>query len=238
MRRPALAVMAVAALVAVTGCRSGGGTGAAARPATLPQFTTPCASPSASPSPSPQPLQTKLAWRAEELPGGAVRMTVGDVAAAPKAPRAVRTVDYRAPGSRSECDDTRIIKVRGWWCATTVAPVAEQGAIVLGGARPRARVHSAGFATRCAGRHPRIRQHFEVQRDSWSGWRDYSERAHTAWTRAQRQSHGRVSTPCPRGRVGTYDYRLAVAVEVEGIRADDSTAASAQIRTDCGTGVS
>ncbi|MFG2881136.1 hypothetical protein ACGFYV_02210 [Streptomyces sp. NPDC048297] len=165
-------------------------------------------------------------------------MTIGDVDAAPKDSRAVRRTDYRAPGSQTECDNTRIVKVRGWWCATTVSSIAQDGEIVLGGAKPRARIHSAGFRTRCSGHPPRIRQHYGIERDSWSGWRPYSERRLTTWTSGRRQSHGKVSVPCPAGRVGTYNYRLAVAVEAEGIAADDSPAASAPIRTDCGTGVS
>jgi hypothetical protein len=184
------------------------------------------------------PYQTKIAWRAEKLADGSLRMTVGDVDAAPKDPEAVRVTDYRTPGSQAECDNVKIIRVHGWWCATTVSRIGQDGEIVLGGAEPRARIRSAGFRTRCSGRPARMRQHYQVQRDSWSGWRSYGEHEHTAWTHEQRQDHGTVSVPCPSGRVGTYDYRLAVAVEVDGIDADDSTAASADIRTDCGTGVS
>jgi hypothetical protein len=165
-------------------------------------------------------------------------MTIGDVGAAPKDPKAVLTTDYRAPGSQFECDNVRIIKVHGWWCTTSVSRIAQDGEIVLGGAEPRARIHSAGFRTRCSERPARMRQRYEIQRDSWSGWRGYSKPGHTAWTRRQHQDHGLVSAPCPDGRVGTYNYRLAVTVEVAGIEADDSTAAGAVIRADCGTGVS
>ncbi|MGW0998961.1 hypothetical protein ACWD5V_37960 [Streptomyces sp. NPDC002523] len=239
MNRPALSVIAVASLLALAGCRSRTATGRHTGPA---EVAPPCASrgvtAGASPGPTAEPIQTKIAWRAEELPGGSLRMTVGDVDAAPKDPRAVRRTDFRAPGNQTECDNTKIIKVRGWWCTTTVSSVAQDGEIVLGGAEPRARIHSAGFRTHCSGDRPQMRQHYEIQRDSWSGWRPYSERGLTSWTSEQRQSHGRVSVPCPDGRVGTYDYRLAVAVEVQGIEADDSTAASAPIRTDCGTGIS
>lgn len=75
-------------------------------------------------------------------------------------------------------------------------------------------------------------------RDNWSGWRAYSKRGHTPWTTVQHQAHGTVSAPCPRGRAGTYNYRLTVTVEVAGIKADDSPAANAGIRADCGTGIS
>ncbi|PJN11905.1 hypothetical protein CG723_13855 [Streptomyces sp. CB01635] len=109
---------------------------------------------------------------------------------------------------------------------------------MLGGAAPRATIHSAGFRTHCSGHHARIRQRHEIQRDSWSGRRAYSKRRDTPWTTAQHQAHGTVSAPCPRGPVGTYNYRLAVTVEVAGIWADDSPAASAGIRADCGTGIS
>ncbi|MGW0082398.1 hypothetical protein [Streptomyces sp. NPDC003393] len=240
MNRTVLTVIAVGSLVAVTGCRSGS---RAAHPRALPVTAAPCASHSATSrtagsSATPRPLQTKIAWRAEELADGSLRMTIGDVGAAPKDPKAVRTTDYRAPGSQFECDNVRIIKVHGWWCTTSVSRIGQDGEIVLGGAEPRARIHSAGFRTRCSERPARMRQRYEIQRDSWSGWRGYSKPGHTAWTRQQHQDHGLVSVPCPDGRVGTYNYRLAVTVEVAGIEADDSTAASAVIRTDCGTGVS
>ncbi|MFF0627359.1 hypothetical protein [Streptomyces sp. NPDC004296] len=99
--------------------------------------------------------------------------------------------------------------------------------------RPLAATALAG-----AGRTAPMRQHYEIQRDSWSGWRPYGERGHTLWTPAQDPSGGPVAASCPRGRVGTYTYRLAVTVEVAGRTVDDSPAASPQIRTDCGTGVS
>lgn len=236
MNRPVLAVTAAVCLLAVAGCRS---EVSSARQPELPATASPCASPSAgAPSSTGQPFETKIAWRAEELTDRSLRMTIGDVDTAPKSPDAVRSTDYRAPGSQTECDDVRIIKVHGWWCATTVAPIAQDGEIVLGGATPRARIHSTGFLTHCSGRAPRIRQHYLIQRDSWSGWRSYSEPGYTAWTREQDQAHAAVSVPCPAGRVGTYNYRLAVAVDVDGIQADDSTAASAAIRADCGTGIS
>ncbi|MFD3477114.1 hypothetical protein [Streptomyces sp. NPDC058695] len=161
-------------------------------------------------------------------------MTIGDVDAAPKDPKSVRSNGYRAPAGQTECDNVEIIKVHGWWCTTTVSSVAQDGEIVLGGAAPRATIHSAGSRTHCSGHRARIRQHHEIQRDSWSGWRACSRRRDTPWTTA----HGTVSAPCPRGRVGTYNYRLAVTVEAAGIQADDSPAASADIRADCGTGIS
>lgn len=197
MDRAALPVIAVAALLTVSGCRSGTGQHSA-----LASAPTPCASRSASAGASPraaaEPLQTKIAWRAEELPGGSLRMTIGDVDATPKDPKYVRSNDCRAPAGQTECDNIRIIKVHGWWCTTTVSSVAQDGEIVLGGATPRATIHSAGFRTHCSGRHARIRQHHEIQRDSRSGWRAYSKRRHTPWTTAQHQAHGTVSAPCPR----------------------------------------
>jgi hypothetical protein len=199
---------------------------------------TPCASRTATPSPRPTPYDVKLAWRAEQAADGSVRMTVGDVEAAPEDPKAVRTTSYRAPEARSECDAHRIEKVHGWWCSTTVSPIRLDGEIVLGGAKPRARVESAGFTTRCHGRPGRVRQVYGFDRDSWSGWRDYSDEQHTPWTAAQRQHAGRLSAACPKGRVGTYDYRLAVRLEIDGVTVGSSWARSAPIRTDCGTGVS
>lgn len=78
----------------------------------------------------------------------------------------------------------------------------------------------------------------DCQRNSRSGRRADSARGHTPWATARHQDQGAVSAPCPRGRVGTNNYRLAVAVEVAGIKADDSPAAGTDIRADCGTGIS
>ncbi|MFE2989611.1 hypothetical protein [Streptomyces sp. NPDC059262] len=156
----------------------------------------------------------------------------------PTDPKSVRSNDCRAPSRRTECDNVGIIKVHGWWCTTTVSSVMQDGEVVIGGATPRATIHSAGFRTRCSGNHARIRQHHEVQRDSWSGRRAYNARGHTPWTTAQHQDHGTVAAPCPRGRVDTCNYRLAIAVEIAGIKADDSPTASADIRADCATGIS
>jgi hypothetical protein len=220
---------------ALAGCDVGpsGSAAPARRPA-----PTPCASRTATPSPRPTPYATKLAWRAEERADGSVRMTVGDVAAAPEDPKAVRVTSYRAPDTVSACDAYRIEKVHGWWCSTTVAAVQVDGEIVVGDAQPRARLTSTGFATRCHGRPGRVRQVYGFDRDSWSGWRDYSHPQHTGWTAEQRQRSGALSAACPQGRTGTYDYRLAVRLEIEGVTVGDSWAHSAPLRTDCGTGVS
>ncbi|TYB46408.1 hypothetical protein [Actinomadura chibensis] len=189
--------------------------------------------------PAPTPTETKLAWRAEELPGGAVRMTIGDVAAAPRAGDAVRVADYRAPASSSDCDRVRIVRARGWWCATTVRGIRVSGEIVVGGAEPRARIEGGGFGTRCAGPRPgRMRQVYRVERDSWSGWRGYGPARATAWTTGPEQSGRTPAEACPAGRVGTYNYRLTVRVEIEGATVGDSRAAAPRIRADCGTGVS
>ncbi|GGU62469.1 hypothetical protein GCM10010211_29400 [Streptomyces albospinus] len=245
-RRTTLAATTLGALIALTACQPGARPSGDGTPgprgthhrAVLPENPTPCASRSSSPGPAAGPRRTKLAWRAEELPDGSLRMTVGDVDTAPKAPEAVRRADYRTPVDPTDCTDTTILAPHGWWCTTTVSRTVQDGDIVVGGATPRAHLRSAGFRTRCSGRTARMRQHYEVQRDSWSGWRPYSERGHTPWTAAQSQSGGAFATPCPRGRVGTYNYRLAVTVDVEGIGADASPAAGPEIRTDCGTGVS
>lgn len=185
-----------------------------------------------------EPTSTRLAYRGEEMADGSVQMTVGDVDAAPESPSAVRVFDYRAETSQ-ECERVRIVKVSGWWCTTTVAPIEVDGEIVLGGAEPRARIGGEGFTTRCHGERPdRLRQVYQVERDSWSGWRDYGEPRYTSWTEARDQASAPVWEPCPQGRNGTYDYQLIVRIEIDGVRVGNSLATSAQIRTDCGTGVS
>ncbi|MFE9611300.1 hypothetical protein [Streptomyces sp. NPDC006012] len=229
---PALA----AALLTITACRSTAHSGP--RHAALPANAVPCASRSQTPSVKPEPIQTKLEWRAEELRDSSVRMTIGDVSLAPEDAKAVRVTDYHAPGSETACDYVKITAAHGWWCSTTVSPVAVNGEIVVGGAQPRAQIHSAGFRTHRSGRTAKMRQHYTIERDSWSGWRPYDDRGRTNWTSQQDQSGHRVSAPCPQGRVGSYDYRLAVSVEIDGIQADESSAASTEIRTHCGTGVS
>lgn len=186
-----------------------------------------------------EPTVTKLAYRGEEMPDGSVRMTVGDVDAAPAHPDAVRVFDYRRPDSSVECDRVQITTVSGWWCTTTVEPIDVEGPIVLGDAEPRARIGGEGFATRCRGKRPgELRQVSQLERDSWSGWRDYSEVRYTPWTGDRRQTGEAVWEPCPQGRVGTYDYQLRVRVEIDGVEVGDSPATSAPVRTDCGTGVS
>jgi hypothetical protein len=169
---------------------------------------------------------------------GSVRMTVGDVDAAPESPYAVRTIDHRTPVSISDCEQVRIETVSGWWCTTTVEPIEVEGEIVVGGARPRARIGGAGFATSCHGRPDRMRQVYTIERDSWSGWRSYSEPGYTPWTEEQNQDGEPVADLCPQGRVGTYNYRLTVRIEIDGVTVGDSRAASVRIRTDCGTGAS
>lgn len=197
---------------------------------------TPCASRTDTPSPRPSPVRTRLAWRAEETEDGALRMTVGDVDKAPRDPDAVQVTSYRAPASEETCDSDRTVKVKGWWCSTTVKPVEVDGEIVVGGADPRARITGGGFATRCSDRPGRMRQAYRVERDSWSGWRGYGDFAYSPWSKAQRQHHGEVAVACPQGRVGTYNYRLAVRTEIDGVEVGDSRAASATVRADCGTG--
>jgi hypothetical protein len=227
------AALAVLLAAAAAGCRSGAGPAARSGSASPEYLPGPACA-----SRGPHPLETRLAWRSEEMPDGSVRMTVGDIDAAPPERRARWVADYRRPGNAADCDAVGIVRVHGWWCTTTVSPVSEHGEIVVGGAKPRARLRSAGFRTRCTGRPARMRQHFRIERDSWSGWRTYGRLGRTPWTSAQTQAGGPVTELCPLGRVGTYNYRLAVAVEVEGVRVSDSTAAGVRVRTDCGTGAS
>lgn len=237
-------LLALTASAVLTGCHVTVDAGPAGAPRT-PRTEQPCpsrtpASPS-SPLPTPAPVSTKLPWRAATMPDGSVRMTVGDIDLAPAVHGAASLADYRAPGDDIECEQVRILRAHGWWCTTTVAGIVEQGEIVVGGAAPRARIRSTGrpaFRTMCGGTVPRHRQRYAIERDSWSGYRAYARRAFTPWTTAGAQSGPSVSTPCPAGRVGTYNYRLAVTVEVDGYTADPSEAAGAPLRKDCGTGVS
>lgn len=241
-RRIGLALGAALLLgVAMSGCGLSGPSRPA--PETEPLRPESCASrearePDTEPTPT-EPTSTKLAYRGEEMADGSVRMTVGDVDAAPENPDAVRVFDYRAPDSSVECDRVQIVQVNGWWCTTTVEPIDLDGEIVLGGTEPRAQIGGEGFATDCHGARPgRLRQLYQLERDSWSGWRDYGEVQYTSWTEARRQASEAVWEPCPQGRVGTYDYQLSVRIEIDGVEVGYSLATSAAIRTDCGTGVS
>jgi hypothetical protein len=204
----------------------------------LPGSPTPCASWRPEHTPAP-PHTTRLTYRAEEFEDGSMAMVVGDVDAAPKDPDAMRTIDYRAPVTVTECETVRIETVSGWWCTTTVEPIAVEGEIVVGGAEPRAEIGGEGFATECHGELPgRMRQVYALERDSWSGWRDYGDPRYTSWTRTRSQQGPSVTELCPQGRAGTYNYRLAVRVEVDSVTVGESWAASPRIRADCGTGVS
>ncbi|MFG2004116.1 hypothetical protein ACGFNU_33650 [Spirillospora sp. NPDC048911] len=230
MRWPAVMLLCT---LAAAGCGS-----PSPRDAALPASPKPCAGRTGTASPKPTPSATRVPWRAEEMGDGSVRMTVGDVDAAPKDPDAERVADHRAPLRPDECDTVRITKVRGWWCTTTVEKLAVSGEIVVGGAPPRAQIKSAGFSTRCSGRPGRMRQRYVIQRDSWASWRSYGGVGKTAWTTSQDQRGGKVTDVCPKGRVGTYNYRLTVHLESDAAPIGDAYAASARIRTDCGTGLS
>ncbi|WP_262703301.1 MULTISPECIES: hypothetical protein [Streptomyces] len=231
--------LVIVTVLGLSGCKGAREPGSAA----LPERPEPCASrtsdrPTSAPASTSPPVTTRLAYRAEEMDDGSVHMTVGDVDAAPKNPDSKRVVDFRHPDSPARCEEERIVRVRGWWCTTTVKPIEVEGEIVVGGARPRARIGGDGFATRCHGRPERMRQIYRLERDSWSGWRDYSDPRHTKWTGGQRQEGAPVSDLCPRGRTGTYNYRLAIRIEVDGTPVGESWAAGPAIRTDCGTGAS
>ncbi|KAB2350096.1 hypothetical protein [Actinomadura rudentiformis] len=220
-------------MLAVAGCGT-----PKPRDAALPASPKPCSERTSTASPKPTPTATRVPWRAEEMGDGSVRMTVGDIEAAPRHPDAERVADHRAPFRSYECDTVRITKVRGWWCTTTVEKLAVSGEIVVGGAKPRAQVKGAGFRTRCSGRPGRMRQHHVIQRDSWSSWRSYGGVGKTAWTSGQEQGGGRVTEVCPKGRVGSYNYRLSVNVESDSAPIGEAYAVSARIRADCGTGLS
>lgn len=172
----------------------------------------------------PSPSVTRLPWRSERLRDGSVRMVVGDIDAAPFDPDRIGGSDYRS-GEKAE-----IVKVRGWWCVTR-AP----GTLSLSGGRLRA----IGFSTQCSGRPGRMRQRYRFTRSSWTGMRAYVDDRTTPWTTAQDQRSGALDVPCPAGRTGTYDYQLAVTLEIEGQpSAGDATRSSDRFRGDCGTGVS
>lgn len=251
-RRIGLALGAALLLgVAMSGCRVSGPyrsepepeplrpESCAAREAREPDTVPTTTEPTATEPTTTEPTTTKLAYRGEEMADGSVRMTVGDVDAVPENPDAVRVFDYRAPDSSVECGRVEIVNVSGWWCTTTVEPIDVEGEIVLDDPEPRAQIGGEGFATRCHGERPgRLRQVHQLERDSWSGWRDYGEVQYTSWTEARDQASEAVWEPCPQGRVGTYDYQLSVRIEIDGVEVGYSLATSAPIRTHCGTGVS
>lgn len=169
---------------------------------------------------------------------GSLRVTIGDLDAAPESPNAERIRDHRAPRGRHECERVRYVPVRGWWCQTTVKAIQVSGDIVVNASEPSAGIRGAGFSTRCSRRPGRMHQIFQMQRDSWSGWRSYGKPHTTAWTANQVQAVGAVTEPCPTGRVGTYDYQLSVRIGSDEAPVGDVHAASAPIRTHCGTGIS
>jgi hypothetical protein len=172
------------------------------------------------------------------MPDGSVRLTIGDLEAAPEDPEAEQVTDHREPSRPHECARVRYLEVRGWWCRTTVEKIRVSGDIVISDDKPSARIQGAGFSTRCSQRPGRMRQRFQIERDSWRGWRSYGRLHTTSWTSNQSAAMGAVGEDCPLGRVGTYDYRLAVWLDTEQAPAGSTPAASAQIRTHCGTGAS
>lgn len=242
--RPVLILLVLATVLGCAGCS--GWTEAPAPPAVA-VTGTPC--PARTPGASPRkkaPPYRELAWRTEKMPDGSVRLTVGDVAAAPRDPDAVLVLDYRHPGDQTACKQVRVVRVRGWWCITTVRPIRQSGEIVIGGPSP-ARLRGDGSSTQCSGRKHRMRQLFQIERQSWSGWRPYNGVAWTSWTTRQAQAGPAVSAPCPRGRVGTYGYQLVARIQIDDGRLPPSGpgedpnaqfAASPVVRASCGTGIS
>ncbi|HEU5159809.1 MAG TPA: hypothetical protein VFU43_22630 [Streptosporangiaceae bacterium] len=237
----ALIASGTALIVAATGlvvaARSGRGDAPgplAAAPSVSPRESAAVAPP-ARPADSPRataspgravPTETRLAWRSEELSDGSVRMVVGDIDAAPRDPAWIGGSDYRTERDKQ----SKIIKVRGWWCATKVPATLSYSA---------GRLRGQGFSTQCSGRPGRMRQRYGFERSSWSGFRPYTGARWTAWTAAQGQTVGPLSVPCPAGRTGTYDYRLSVVLEIAGKRVGNAYAHSDDgYRGDCGTGVS
>lgn len=198
----------------------------------------PCAKRRSTASPRPRPTKTRIPWRTEKMADGSVRVTVGDLDAAPEDPAAEQTRDHRAPRGRHECETVRYVPVRGWWCKTTVKAIHVSGEIVVNRSTPTARIQGAGFSTHCSHRPGRMRHVFQMERDSWSGWRSYGKRQMTAWTAKQDQAVGAVTEACPKGRVGTYDYQLSVRIMSDQVPMGGVTATSAPIRTHCGTGIS
>lgn len=246
MLRPGQFVLVLLVLATVLGCAGCFvRTAAPAQPAVA-VTGAPCASRASGASPGPAPVYRELAWRTEKMPDGSVRLTVGDVAAAPRASDAVLVLDYRHPGDQLACEQIRVVRVRGWWCITTVRPIRQSGEIVIGGPS-RARLHGDGFSTRCSGRKQRMRQLFQIERESWSGWRPYNGMTWTSWTTRQAQAGPAVSAPCPTGRVGTYGYQLVARIQIDDSRLAlggpggntiAQYAASPVLRTSCGTGIS
>lgn len=231
-----LPVMVTASGCAVAG--PGGGTPGSGARGTPSKAAYRCAEHRSTASPRPTPTRTRIPWRTEKMEDGSVRLTVGDLDAAPKSPAAERVTDHRSPRNRHECERVRYVPVDGWWCTTTVKPIRVSGQIVVNASAPTARIRGAGFSTHCSDRPGRMRQMFQMERDSWSGWRSYGEPHRTQWTANQDQGMGAVTEPCPTGRVGTYDYQLSVRIESDKAPIGEVTAASAPIRTHCGTGIS
>jgi hypothetical protein len=178
-------------------------------------------------TPRPTPTITRLAWRTEILSNGSELLVVGDVDAVPRDPASVSASDYHAA---EEAGEVKAVKVRGWWCITRVdARLSVSGGFL----------RNAGFSTRCSGRPGRMRQYYRFERSSWTGMRPYTDDRVTAWTGGQTQPVGAQAAPCPAGRTGTYDYRLRVALEIDGFPAGDVPALSNdEFRGDCGTGTS
>lgn len=90
----------------------------------------------------------------------------------------------------------------------------------------------------CTGDRPgSMRFRYEFDRDSWSGWRDFTETRYFSWTTSQYQASDIYAHCYSPG--GTYDYRVRAVLEVKNAGAyTGHWGTSPDGRETCGTGIS
>ncbi len=115
-----------------------------------------------------------------------------------------------------------------WTCVVTGVPKPE-----LSGSQLQS--YAGAYCT--GGRPGQLRLQHWFERDSWSGWRAFTNVRYTAWTTAQTQGTN-IYAQCIKAG-GTYNYRAKVGIQINGVGyVSTPAAASPKERWTCGTGVS
>lgn len=116
-----------------------------------------------------------------------------------------------------------------WTCMVVDVPDPEKSGSQL---------ESYAGASCTGGRPGSMRMVHYFQRDSWTGWRAFTNYRYTSYTTAQAQGTNIYAQCSSSG--GTYKYRARVGIQLTGAGSYVSSpvAASGGVRFTCGTGVS
>lgn len=168
-------------------------------------------------------VDLEVPWRVEVNSDGVSTVMIGPGTAG--ASLKSDTVEF-AGTSPSEAPRAR---AGAWTCTVTSVPKPEKSGSQL---------KSYAGAVCDGGRPGSMRMVHYFQRDSWSGWRMFTNKRYTSYTTLQGQGTN-IYAQC-NSTGGEYNYRARVGIQVKNAGAFISTpvAASSSARFTCGTGVS